>query len=332
MQGIDESGGETAAVHCAAVKSGIDLVTIGTLPGQIVADLEIGDQHGVSLFQDGERVAEVIVVAVREQHMRDTLGGVRPPPFPGRVIGQKRIDQDLGRAHLDAKCGMAVPRQFHWNCLLGHLSYSVIAPRDEVFQCTASIVSMAPGNAATVLTAIRTSRRDARSSVSRPEWSIPRPSRSPIPAPEHLRNLCTARRAARCSAQTMGPYRRSTAMPGYSGPHGRTRMIVFPLIRLVGLNAATASSRVETVPMFVRSRPSRTRWTISTSWARSDSTTKSTARPSVGRASVGPTMDTSVPPARIRPADRFWMLPPMTSKTRSTPPTSSRASLSRSTN
>src|SRR5215831_11300703 len=40
------------------------------------------------------------------------------------------------------------------------------------------------GTAATVLTAIRTSRRVARSSVSRPEWSIPRPSRSPIPAPK----------------------------------------------------------------------------------------------------------------------------------------------------
>ena len=38
------------------------------------------------------------------------------------------------------------------------------------------------GTAASVLTAIRTSRRVARSSVSRPEWSIPRPSRSPIPA------------------------------------------------------------------------------------------------------------------------------------------------------
>ena len=32
--------------------------------------------------------------------------------------------------------------------------------------------------------------------------------------------------------------------------------------------------------MFVRSRPSRTRWTISLSWARWDSTTKSTASPS----------------------------------------------------
>jgi hypothetical protein len=67
MQGIEESGGKTAAVHCAAVQSGIDFVTIGALPGEIVADLEIGDQHGVSLFQDGERVADVIIVAVREQ-------------------------------------------------------------------------------------------------------------------------------------------------------------------------------------------------------------------------------------------------------------------------
>ena len=59
-------------------------------------------------------------------------------------------------------------------------------------------------------------------------------------------------------------------------------MIVFPARRSVALKVATASSRVETLPMFVRSRPSRTRRTISPSWARSDSTTKSTARPSSG--------------------------------------------------
>jgi hypothetical protein len=51
-----------------------------------------------------------------------------------------------------------------------------------------------------------------------------------------------------------------------------------------------------------------------------------------GRALVGPVTVTSVPPARIRSADRFSMSPPMTSKTRSTSPTPSRASLSRSTN
>src|SRR5436190_5182354 len=109
-------------------------------------------------------------------------------------------------------------------------------------------------------------------------------------------------------------------------------MIVFPLRRSVELKAATAASRVETLPMFVRSRPSRARRTISLSWARSGTTTKSTVRPSAGRASVGPAMVTTVPPARIMRADRFAMSPPRTSNTRSTPPTSSRVSFSRSTN
>src|ERR1700754_1068666 len=104
MQGVDESGRKAAAVHCAAVKSGINLVTIGALPGQIVADLEISDQHGVSPFQDSERVAEVIVMSMREQHMRDTLGWFFPPLVRGRVTGKKRIDQNPGRAHLAAKC------------------------------------------------------------------------------------------------------------------------------------------------------------------------------------------------------------------------------------
>ena len=70
-------------------------------------------------------------------------------------------------------------------------------------------------------------------------------------------------------------------------------MIVFPACRVVELKAATASSRVATVPMFVRSRPSRTRRMISPSWARSDTTTKSTVKPPAGRASVGPAMSIS---------------------------------------
>ncbi len=37
--------------------------------------------------------------------------------------------------------------------------------------------------------------------------------------------------------------------------------------------------------------------------------TKSIARPSAGRASTGPTTETSVPPARTSPADRFWISP-----------------------
>src|SRR6266576_6859805 len=39
---------------------------------------------------------------------------VAAPTFvPRRVIGQKRIDQNLGRARLDAKCGMVEPCQFN---------------------------------------------------------------------------------------------------------------------------------------------------------------------------------------------------------------------------
>jgi hypothetical protein len=49
-------------------------------------------------------------------------------------------------------------------------------------------------------------------------------------------------------------------------PDGRMRMIVCPLVRSVGLKAATASSRVATLRIFVRSHLSRTRWTISPSW------------------------------------------------------------------
>src|SRR5437660_1767638 len=96
----------------------------------------------------------------------------------------------------------------------------------------------------------------------------------------------------------------------------RMRIIGFPVTRPDGLRAKTASSSFATLPMFLRSRPSRTRWTISPSWPRSDSTTKSIARPSLGRASTGPTTDTSVPPDRIRPAERRPISPPMTSNGR----------------
>src|SRR5512132_2578112 len=64
-------------------------------------------------------------------------------------------------------------------------------------------------------------------------------------------------------------------------------MLVLAARRSVALKVATASSRVAMLPMFVRSRASRTRRTISLSWARSDSTTKSTARPSLGRPDDG---------------------------------------------
>ena len=61
------------------------------------------------------------------------------------------------------------------------------------------------------------------------------------------------------------PMRGLTAWQGLF-EHGRFQagqsLLVHGAAGSVGFKAATASSRVETLPMFVRSRPSRTRWTI----------------------------------------------------------------------
>lgn len=73
-------------------------------------------------------------------------------------------------------------------------------------------------------------------------------------------------------------------------------MTILPATRSVELKAATALSRVATLPMCVRTRPSRTRRAISPSWVRSETTTKSIARPWAGRASGRPATVTSVPP------------------------------------
>src|SRR6266576_5566532 len=59
-----------------------------------------------------------------------------PSVIPGRVIGQKRIDQNLGLDRLDAKCGMAVTCLFHGNffssvmwLFTGNVSYLSICLR-----------------------------------------------------------------------------------------------------------------------------------------------------------------------------------------------------------
>src|SRR3546814_428528 len=134
-----------------------------------------------------------------------------PPLIPGRIIGQKRIDRDLGRIRLNAKCGMAAPCQSHiFSTTLSDVH--PICPRRYPLRSAIEAPSYCSGGqnfpilceysfhsvedaAATALTVIRTSRRVARSPVSRPEWSIPRSSRSPIPAPEHRRCSSTIREA-----------------------------------------------------------------------------------------------------------------------------------------
>ena len=86
-----------------------------------------------------------------------------------------------------------------------------------------------------------------------------------------------------------------------------------PRVSEVALKVATASSRAETLPMFVR-RP--------IPHALDDLTQLGTIGidNEVDRQTVGPN-DTSVPPALIRPADRFWMSAPMTGLGLSAPTT-----------
>ncbi len=58
-------------------------------------------------------------------------------------------------------------------------------------------------------------------------------------------------------------YRGTVAITDLS--HERTRITGFPKRRLVEFKVVIASSSVEISPIFIRNRPSRTRWTISVS-------------------------------------------------------------------
>src|SRR5262252_6468384 len=152
---------------------------------------------------------------------------------------------------------------------------------DEVFQCAASIVSITAGallrrsslpfvhrgELRDLPYLDRSGRsRDRRDHqfpigrVTRPGAAAARSGRMQIAWPSATTrctqfSLSVRKRGDRADFDKM--YARYTPRP-----HGRTRMIVFPLRRSVRLKAATALSRVAMLPMFVRSRPSRTRWTI----------------------------------------------------------------------
>src|SRR5690606_40658425 len=110
---IDEGGCEAAAIHRSAVVAGIHL--LDPLVRKIGADFGIGDQHGAGLFQDIEGIADMIAMAVREQHVRDTFGGSFPSAVPGGISRKKRIDEDSGIASLDPEGRMSVPGYFHSN-------------------------------------------------------------------------------------------------------------------------------------------------------------------------------------------------------------------------
>src|SRR3954468_9572596 len=93
--------------------------------------------------------------------------------------------------------------------------------------------------------------------------------------------------------------------------HGRTWMIVFPLIRLVGLESGDGFVEGRDVadvrPQSSVPHPLHDL----TQLGRIGLDNKVDRQTVVGPRLGGPTTDTSVPPARTRPADRFPMSPPM---------------------
>jgi hypothetical protein len=93
--------------------AGIDFLIADALADQIHADLEIRDQHGAGLLEDFRRSADVIVMAMGQKHMGDTLRGLFPATLPDGIANQIGVDQDRGVAGFDTESGMAIPGQFH---------------------------------------------------------------------------------------------------------------------------------------------------------------------------------------------------------------------------
>ena len=113
MQRLNEGGGEGAAIDGATEIARIDLVAAHTLADQVHANLEIGDELGTALLQHFQRAADMVAVAMGQEHMGDAFGRTFPAAGPGRIADQIGIDEDGGVLGLDAECLMSVPGQFH---------------------------------------------------------------------------------------------------------------------------------------------------------------------------------------------------------------------------
>src|SRR6516162_948746 len=92
----------------------IDL--LDTPARQIGGKLMHGEKLGVGLLADAHRVAGMILVPVSKRHVRHSLGDVVQGylgVLESGVAGEERIDQDVRSARLNAKAGMAEPRDLH---------------------------------------------------------------------------------------------------------------------------------------------------------------------------------------------------------------------------
>ena len=111
MQRLNKGHGEPAAIQRAAVIARIDLGH--TLPAQKAAKLRIGNNGRAARLGNRDRVADMIIMAMREQDVGDITGNILPALVPGSIPGQEGIDKNAGAAGFDLEGRMPIPRQFH---------------------------------------------------------------------------------------------------------------------------------------------------------------------------------------------------------------------------
>ena len=104
MPGRNEGELEVAMVERAAGIARIDLVHAAA--GHIGGELVHGQELGVGLLADPHGVAGMVLMPMRERHMRhavDRLVQGNPGILEGGVAGEERIDQDAARR--PCRCG-----------------------------------------------------------------------------------------------------------------------------------------------------------------------------------------------------------------------------------
>src|SRR5262249_41617970 len=111
MQRVDEGHREPAAIDSAAVVSRIDLLyPLARCP---IPYLRVADEHRAGLLTDRDSIADVIVVPVRDQHMRRALCRLLRVALERGIARQERVDHHFRVAEFDAECGMPEPGQLH---------------------------------------------------------------------------------------------------------------------------------------------------------------------------------------------------------------------------
>ena len=89
----------------------IHAVGLGALGGEVLGDLVIGDNRGATALRQVQRIARVVLVAVRAKDVVNLeVGGLDRRE---RIAGEKRIDDQAGFGGLKEEAGMGEIGDFH---------------------------------------------------------------------------------------------------------------------------------------------------------------------------------------------------------------------------